>query len=212
MLRFCCFPLLILKNMGYNSINLMNKIIPIEVSARHIHLSRKDLEALFGDGYQLKKIKDLTQPGDFAAEEALDVSSNGKEIENIRIVGPARKETQIELSMTDALHLGLKPEVRISGSIDGTQGIDIIGPKGGIKIQKGVIVAKRHIHCNLKEAKELGLKNKEIVSVKTEGERGLVFDNVEIRVDDKYKLVMHLDTDEGNASGINKKSKGLLIK
>ena len=190
----------------------MEKTIPIEVSARHIHLSQKDLEALFGDGYQLKKMKDLTQPGDFAAEEVLTISNGNKEIPDIRIVGPARKETQIELSMTDAFYLELKPEVRISGSIDGTQGIDIIGPKGGIKIQKGVIVAKRHIHCNFEEAEGLGFKNKDIVSVKVDGKRGLIFDNVEIRVDKKYKLVMHLDTDEGNASGINKKSKGLLTK
>ena len=190
----------------------MQKIVPIEVSARHIHLSQKDLEALFGDGYLLKKMNDLTQPGDFAAEEMVNITNNGKEIANIRIVGPVRENTQIELSMTDAFYLGLNLPVRISGDIDNTPGIDIIGPKGEIKIEKGAIIAKRHIHCNLKEAKELGLENKEIVSVKVGGERGLVFDNVEVRADNKYKLAMHLDTDEGNAAGIDKKSKGLLIK
>lgn len=188
-----------------------NKSILIEVSARHIHLSQKDLESLFGENYQLKKLKDLTQPGDFAAEETLSVSANNKEISNIRIVGPIRKDTQVELSMTDAFHLGINPIIRISGEISGTPGIDIIGPKGGIKIEQGVIIAKRHIHCNLKEAEELGIKNKENVSVKIDSERGLVFDNVEIRVSDNYKLAMHIDTDEANAAGINKKSFGVLL-
>lgn len=187
------------------------KKIPIEISARHIHLSMKDLEALFGKGYKLKKLKELGQPGDFSAEETLNVSNNGREINNIRIVGPVRKETQIELSMTDAFKLGMEIPIRISGDIIGTPGIDIIGPKGGIKIDKGVIIAKRHIHANEKEAKELGIKNGLEVSVIIDGERGLVFGNVEARVDDKYKLSMHLDTDEGNAAGINKKSSGNLI-
>lgn len=189
----------------------MVKIL-VEVSARHIHLSVKDLEALFGIGYKLKKRKDLTLPGDFSAEEILTISNKGRKIENVRVVGPSRSKTQVELSTSDALYLGIEPRVRVSKDLDKTPGIDIIGPKGGIKITEGTIVPKRHIHCNQKEAEELGLKDKEDVSIKVLGERGLIFDNVEVRIDENYKLVMHLDTDEGNAAGINKTGEGELIK
>lgn len=187
--------------------------IPIEVSARHLHLSQKDLETLFGEGYELTKFKDLTQLSDFAAEEFLTVKLGDREIKNIRIVGPVRNETQVELSLTDSLVLGIKSPVRISGDIQGTPGISLKNEKNGneISLEKGVIVSHRHIHCNPKEAEELETKNGDMVSVKVEGDRGLIFENVAVRVGEKYKLSMHIDTDEANSAGIDKKSVGFIV-
>ena len=188
----------------------MAKKIPIEVSARHIHLSQKDLEALFGKGYKLKKLKQLSQPNDFAARETLDIQAGFKKIKNIRIVGPTRKETQVELSRTDAIYLKLNPPIRLSGNLKGTPGIILIGPKRKIKIRRGVIIPWRHIHCSIKEAEKLGLKEGMIVSVRVKGKRSLTFCNVKIRVGENYKLCMHVDTDEGNAAGIIKKGTGII--
>jgi len=188
----------------------MSKNIPVEVSARHIHLSQKDLEKLFGENYQLKKLKNLTLPGEFAAKEKVEIKTLKTKL-SLRIVGPVRENTQVELSITDAIKLGVKPIIKISGDIKNTPGAVLAGPKGKIKINAGVIVAQRHIHCTPKEAEELGLKNKQIVSVKINGKRGLVFNQVKIRIKDNYKLVMHVDTDEGNAGGVNQKTVGFLI-
>ncbi len=189
----------------------MNKKIPIEVSARHIHISQKDLEKLFGKGYELKKYKQLSQPSDFAAKEKLDIENSSRKIQNMRIVGPPRKKTQVELSATDAIRLKIKPIIRMSGNVKGTPGIFLIGPKAKIKIREGVIVPWRHIHCSPEEAKRLGLKDKEKVFVKVKGKRAITFHNVEVRVDENYRLCMHIDTDEGNAAGINKKTFGFLV-
>ena len=189
----------------------MNKKVPIEISARHIHLSQKDLEVLFGKGYQLKKLRKLSQADDFAAQETLSIKIGSKTIKKLRIVGPVRKETQIELSITDAFRLGIIPPLRLSGDIKGTPGAVLVKSKKKLKIKRGVIIAQRHLHCNLKEAKRLKLKNKMSVSVKTEGKRALVFHNVKVRVGKNYNLAVHLDTDEGNAAGIIKKGKGEII-
>jgi len=189
----------------------MNREVPIEVSARHIHLSQKDLEGLFGKGYKLKRLKQLTQPSDFAAKETLDIQVGPEKIEKVRIIGPTRKQTQVELSITDAIGLGINPPIRISGNLKGTPGIALAGPKKKIKIKQGVIVAQRHIHCTAKEAKKFGLKNRTAVSVKVEGSRALIFHNVKVRIDKNFRFCMHIDTDEGNAAGINKKAKGFLI-
>jgi len=190
--------------------------IPIEISARHIHLSQKDLEALFGGvppgSYELKKLRQLTQPCDFAASETLDIKIGESKLTNVRIVGPVREQTQIEISMTDAINLGIKPPIRISGNIKGSSGAVLIGPKGQIELKQGVIIAARHIHCGKDEAEELGLKNGDVISIRVEGERGVVFNNVKVRVRDDYKLCLHLDTDEGNAAGISKVGEGYLIK
>jgi len=186
--------------------------IPIEVSARHIHLSQKDLEALFGSGYELKKIKQLTQLCDFAAEETLTLQIGDKTISNVRVVGPARKETQVEISITDAITLGVNPVLRISGNLEDTPGAMLIGPQGQINLKKGVIVAIRHLHCATNEAEELGWKNKDIISILVKGQRETTFHNVVIRIADNYKLCLHLDTDEGNAAGINKVGEGYLVK
>ena len=189
----------------------MKKIISIEVSAKHIHLSQKDLEAFFGRGYKLKKLKDLTQSGEFAAKETLDIQVGNKKLSEIRVIGPVRKQTQVELSLTDSIELGINPPIRKSGDLKTSPGIILIGPKKRVKIRQGVIIAQRHIHCNSKEAKSLKLKNGQVVSVKITGKRGLIFNNIKIRANKKFKLCMHLDTDEGNASGINKKGKGILL-
>ena len=191
--------------------NFIKEKIPIEVSARHIHISQNDLEKLFGKGYKLKKFKQLSQASDFAAKEKLDIQNGKIKFSGIRIVGPPREKTQVELSITDAIKLGIKPILRESGDVKGTPGIILINKKKKIKIREGVIIPLRHIHCSPKEAKRLGLKNGEMVSIKIEGKRGITFHNVKVRVKENYRLCMHIDTDEGNAAGINKKAKGFLI-
>jgi len=189
----------------------MSEKVPIEISARHIHLSQKDLEILFGKGYQLKKLRKLSQADDFAAKETLDIKIGSKTIKKLRIVGPVRKETQIELSLTDAFGLGILPPLRLSGNLKGTPGAILIAPRKKLRIKRGVIIARRHLHCNPQEAKRLKLKNGMSVSVRTKGERALIFDNVKVRVKKGYNLCLHLDTDEGNAAGILRKGKGEII-
>jgi len=134
--------------------------IPVEVFARHIHISLKDLESLFGENYKLTKLRNLTQPSGFAAKETLDVEVNGKTIKNVRIVGPIRKKTQIEISLTDAVYFSIKPVLRNSGDIKDSSSAFLIGPKKRIRIKEGLIVPLRHIHCNFDEAKKLGLKKR----------------------------------------------------
>jgi len=186
--------------------------IPIEVSARHIHLSKRDLEKLFGRGYKLKKLKKLTQPEEFAAKETVDIEIGSKRISNVRVIGPVRaSKTQLELSKTDGIILGAVLPVRDSGDIKGTSGAVISGPKNKIIIKEGVINTQRHIHCNPKEAKKLGLRNGALASVKTLGNLSITFHNVKIRVGKNYKLCMHLDTDEGNAAGIMRNGEGKII-
>ncbi len=189
----------------------MEKKVPIEVSARHIHLSQKDLEALFGESYQLEKLKDLTQPSDFAAKETLDILVGEEKIEGVRIIGPVREKTQIELSRTDAIQLGVEAPLRISGDLDGTPGAVLRGPQGEVEIKEGLIVAKRHIHVSLKEAEDLGLKDGDLVSVRVEDDRSLTFHQVKVRVREDYKLCMHIDTDEGNAASVDKKGEGFIL-
>lgn len=190
----------------------MEKRIPIEVSVRHIHLSQNDLEVLFGKDYQLKRLRNLTQSGEFAAKETLDVQANSRKISKVRIIGPVREKTQVELSHTDAIFLRVDPIVRDSGDIEGTPGAVLIGPKKKIKIKKGVINTWRHIHCSPKQAKELGFKNRMLVSVETKGTCSLVFHNVKVFIKANSQLSMHLDTDEGNATCIVKKGEGYLLR
>ena len=189
----------------------MKKKISIEVSAKHVHLSKKHLEVLFGKGYQLSKLKKLSQPGEFAAKETVDIQNKGRKISNVRIIGPPRRETQVELSHTDIIFLKMQPIVRNSGDIKGTPGAILIGPKKKIKIKEGVINTWRHIHCNLKEAKEIGLKDKMLVSVETTGKCAVVFQNVKVKINNNCSLCMHVDTDEGNAACITKKGDGYLL-
>lgn len=178
--------------------------VPIEISARHVHLSRPDLEKLFGRGFKLSKYKDLSQPGQFACKETVKLAGPGGEISGVRVLGPCRKETQVEVSETEARALGVNPPVKDSGNLIETPGIKIIGPSGEVDLRQGLILALRHIHIDPATAAKLGVKNYDRVKVDTGGERDLLFENVLIRVSPDFKLAMHIDTDEANAGGIDK--------
>ncbi|ACM22482.1 phosphate propanoyltransferase [Thermotoga neapolitana] len=178
--------------------------IIVGVSNRHVHLSREDLETLFGKGYELTPVKELRQPGQYAAKETVTIVGPKGAIENVRVLGPVRKETQVEISRTDAFRLGVRPPVRDSGDLEGTPGIVIIGPNGILVKEKGVIIAKRHIHMHPKDAEHYGVKDKDIVKVIVEsGDRRLIFDDVLIRVREDFALEFHVDTDEANAAMLN---------
>lgn len=187
------------------------KKIPVGVSARHVHVSREDLDVLYGKDYELTVMKDLSQPGQYAAKESVELVTE-KDTMKVRILGPVRKQTQIELALTDAVKLGIKPPVRDSGDLKDSPGLTIKGPKGEVKLGEGVIAACRHIHMTSADAKELNLKDKDIVKVQCGGERGLIFDNVLVRVNDSYSLEMHIDTDEGNASMLNTGTQVQIVK
>jgi putative phosphotransacetylase len=175
--------------------------IVVGVSNRHVHLSKEDIEILFGKGYELKPVKDLGQPGQYAADEKVIIVGPKGAIEQVRVLGPARNNTQIEISRTDAFKLGLNPPVRDSGDIENTPGIVIVGPRGTVIKDKGVILAKRHIHMHPKDAQHYGVKDKDIVKVVCEKEgRRLIFDDVLVRVSEKFALEFHVDTDEANAA------------
>jgi putative phosphotransacetylase len=178
------------------------KYVPIGVSARHIHLSTEHMDRLFGQGHQLKVMKDLSQPGQFAAEETVAIVAAKGIIDKVRILGPARSHTQIEISRTDAFSLGVNPPVRESGKIDGTPGLKVVGPQGEVELEKGVIVAARHIHLQTSEAEKWGIRDKQLLRVKLSGERPLIFEDVIARVSEQFALDMHIDTDEGNAAGV----------
>ena len=185
----------------------------VETSARHVHLSQEHLEILFGAGYELTKKKDLSQPGQYACEERVTIVGGKKEMPGVSILGPVRKATQVELSLTDARSIGVAAPVRESGDIAGSGACKIIGPKGEIEITEGVIAAKRHIHATPADAEALGVENGQIVNVKidTDG-RSLVFGDVVVRVSDTFALAMHIDTDESNAAGCGREVYGEIVK
>jgi putative phosphotransacetylase len=187
-------------NMG-NWGGMYMKQVPIGVSARHIHLSDRHIEQLFGLRYYLKVLKELSQPGQFAAGETVAVVGPKGSFDKVRILGPARSKTQLEISRTDAFVLGVNPPVRESGHTEGTPGITLIGPVGEITIAEGVIVAARHIHFHTDDAAKWGIADKQLLTVKIDGERSLIFEGVIARVSDQYALDMHIDTDEANAAG-----------
>lgn len=177
-------------------------MVPIGVSARHIHLTQSDLEVLFGPGYQLTKKKDL-MGGQFASNELVTiVGLKLRAIENVRILGPCRSKSQVEISATDAMKLGIKAPLRESGDIAGSAPIALVGPKGALYLKEGCIVAARHIHMSPADAQAAGVHNGDFVSVKADNERGTIFNHVKIRVDESFTLEMHIDTDEANASQI----------
>lgn len=177
--------------------------IPIGVSNRHIHLCRADMDILFGAGSELTRMKDLGQPGQYACEEVVSIRSAKGQLNKVRILGPLREETQVEISVADGYTLGIKPPVRESGSLDDTPGIELIGPSGSVHKQYGVIAALRHIHMSPGDAETFGVKDKDIVRV-TVGDnvRAATFSNVLVRVSEKYQLEMHIDVDEANAVGV----------
>ncbi|KPU26392.1 propanediol utilization protein [Caloranaerobacter sp. TR13] len=190
----------------------MRKELPIALSNRHVHLSKEHIEKLFGEGYELTKMKDLSQPGQFAAEEKIDVVGPKGTLKGVRVLGPARGATQVEISLTDGFKLGVVPPVRNSGDLAGSPGAKLVGPKGEVELKEGIIAAARHIHMHTDDAEDFGVKDKDIVKVRVGGERGLVFENVLVRVSPKYALEMHVDVDEGNAAGVKNGDMVELIK
>ena len=177
-------------------------LVPVGVSARHIHLTQEHVEALFGPGYQLTKKKEL-MGGQFASNETVTiVGLKLRAIENVRILGPVRSKSQVEVSATDAIKLGVKAPIRESGNVAGSAPIAVVGPKGAIYLNEGCIIAIRHIHMPPKDAMAAGVHDGDVVSVQAENERGTVFNHVQIRVDDSFTLEMHIDTDEANAAKI----------
>ncbi|MEQ6376745.1 phosphate propanoyltransferase [Bacillaceae bacterium S4-13-56] len=182
--------------------------IPIAVSNRHIHLSPEHVERLFGKGYQLTKVKDLSQPGQFAAKETVTLIGPKGKIEKVRILGPSRGKTQVEISLFDGYTLGVKPPVRNSGDIEGTPSITIQGPRGQLKIDQGLICAARHIHMHPDDAEFFQVENGQHIQIQVDGPRGVIFQNVLIRVSEKYRLEMHIDIDEANATQIGQGARG----
>ena len=181
----------------------MSKQFIVETSARHVHLTESDFKILFGNEATLTVKKNLSQPGQYACKERVSIVGPKKEISGVSILGPFRSASQVELSATDARSIGLPIVIKESGDLRGTPGCKIVGPKGSLELQEGVIVAKRHIHATSEDAKKLGVKDKDIVSVKINTpERSLIFGDVVVRVSDSYALAMHIDTDEANASGM----------
>ena len=181
----------------------MSKQFIVETSARHVHLTESDFKILFGNEATLTVKKNLSQPGQYACEERVSIVGPKKEISGVSILGPFRSASQVELSATDARSIGLPIVIKESGDLRGTPGCKIVGPKGSLELQEGVIVAKRHIHATSEDAKKLGVKDKDIVSVKINTpERSLIFGDGVVRVSDSYALAMHIDTDEANASGM----------
>lgn len=179
------------------------KDIKVEISARHVHLSEEAVNVLFGEGHTLTPKKDLSQPGQFACEERVTVVGPKKTFENVAVLGPVRPTSQVEFAKSDCFALGIMGAIRESGDIEGTPGVELRTEKGSIMLENGLIVAKRHIHMTPDDAKEFGVSDKEVVSVKLESQdRSLTFGDVVVRVSEKFSLAMHIDTDEGNAANV----------
>jgi putative phosphotransacetylase len=174
--------------------------VPFASSARHLHISRKDLDILFGNGYKLTVFKMLSQPGQFASNEKVVIKGPKSEMKNVRILGPERTETQVELSITDSISLGIEPVLKMSGDIADTPGAILVGPEGQVELHRGVIIAARHIHISEEQAALYHLKNGDVISLKKSGAREMIFGNIAIRCGSEHSLELHLDTDETNAA------------
>ena len=190
---------------------MADKIL-VETSARHAHLTAEHVEILFGKGATLTKKKDLSQPGQYACEERVTVVGPKREIAGVSILGPTRPASQVEISLTDARSIGIKAPVRESGDVAGTPGCKLVGPCGEVELEEGVIVAKRHIHMTPEDAAQLGVEDKEIVSVKIDSERSTVYGDVVVRVNKNFALAMHIDTDESNAACASGECYGTIVK
>ncbi|OIQ61806.1 Phosphate propanoyltransferase [Moorella thermoacetica] len=177
--------------------------VPVGVSGRHVHLTREHLQTLFGPGYELTKLRDVVQPGQFAAKETVTIVGPKGVLEKVRVLGPLRSYTQVEISRTDSFKLGVNPPIRDSGDHEGSPGCVLVGPAGVVTLKQGVIIALRHIHMHTDDAKRYGLKDKDLVTVQVGGERGLIFTNVLVRVNPNFRLEFHVDTDEANACLLN---------
>lgn len=176
--------------------------IPVGISNRHVHLSTADLARLFGPGHELTVRKELSQPGQYAAEETVTLVGPRGVLERVRILGPVRGATQVEISLTDGRCLGVRPPVRDSGNLAGSPGLTLVGPKGAVTLEEGVIAALRHIHMSPADAARFGVQDGDLVQVKTGGPRALSFDQVLVRVSPQFRLEFHIDTDEANAAGL----------
>ena len=187
--------------------------IPIGVSNRHIHLTKEDVETLFGEGYELTKIKDLKQPGQYACRETLTiVGPSMRPIEGVRVLGPVRRASQVEISRTDSYQLKVKPPVRESGDLGGSAPITIIGPRGIVTLEEGCIIANRHIHMGLTDAARYGVIDGDYVTVDVAGEKKTRFYDVQVRVSDQFVLEMHVDTDDANAAALGNGSLVAIVK
>lgn len=190
---------------------LPNDAIPIAVSARHVHLSQQHVEALFGEGYELTRKAELSQPNQFAANETVVIAGPRGSIERVRVLGPGRSFTQAEVSWTDAMKLGVRPPLRESGNIKESGSFTIIGPNGGLSLKEGLIIAQAHIHMAPQDATRFGVQNGEYVTVDVDGIRPIAFRNVKVRVSEQYRLEMHIDTDEANGGMISRDAFGQLV-
>lgn len=191
----------------------MSQEFIVETSARHVHVTEETLEILFGKGHTLTKKKDLSQPGQYACEERVEVVGPKKSLANVSILGPCRKADQVELSATDARSIGIAAPIRESGDTAGSGACKLVGPCGEVELKEGVIVAKRHIHLTKADAEELGVKDKDVVWVKVETpERKAILGDVVCRVSDSYARAMHIDTDEANAIGSVPGLTGVIVK
>jgi acetate kinase len=184
--------------------------IPVEVSAHHVHLAPEHVEALFGKGHQLTKDTDLSQPGQYACKEELTIVGPKGRIERVRVLGPARKATQVEIAMTEQFKLGIHPPIRESGDIANTPGCTLEGPAGSVTLDHGVICALRHIHMTPQDALRYGLRDKAAVRVRVAGDREMTFGDVRVRVDPNFRLAMHVDTDEANAANLKTGAQGII--
>jgi putative phosphotransacetylase len=179
------------------------RMIPVGISGRHLHLTREVLEQLYGKGYELTRLRDLSQPAEFAANETVTVvGPKGRAIEGVRILGPPRKYTQVELAGSDGIRLGIDLPIRKTGDVAGTPGLTVVGPAGTVILREGAIRATRHIHMTVIDGARFGFTDGQAVRVRVEGPSGLTFDNVVVRVNDRYALDFHLDTDDANAAGL----------
>ena len=184
----------------------------VETSARHVHVSQADLETLFGAGYQLTPKKDLSQPGQYACAERVDVVGPKKTLTGVSILGPVRKETQVEISLTDARSIGVSAPIRESGDTAGSGACKLVGPCGEVELAQGVIAAKRHIHMTPADAAEMDVKDKDVVCVKVETDgRNTIFGDVVVRVNENFALAMHIDTDESNAAACGRNQMGEIV-
>ncbi len=186
--------------------------IPVGISNRHIHLSRKDVDILFGEGYELTKLKDLSQRGQYSCKETITICGPKGALEKIRVLGPIRSKTQVEVSLGDCRKAGVSPCVKLSGDLKETPGVTLIGPKGSVQLEEGVIVAQRHIHMTSKQAIHFGVNDGDLVEVKVDGLRGGILSNVSIRTNDSFTLECHLDVEEANSMGIIPNSKIKIVK
>ncbi|MBT4135264.1 phosphate propanoyltransferase [archaeon] len=173
--------------------------VKVEASNRHVHLSRHDADVLFGEGYEFGVHKELSQPGQFSAQDRITLVCEDRKIENVRVLGPFRDESQVEISRTDAFNLKLNVPLKHSGDLEGSPGITLVGPKGRVKLDRGVIISHRHLHASEDEAGRLGLKHGDLVNLRVPSIKEIIFNNVMVRVSSDYKLAFHIDFDDANA-------------